>query len=124
MDKQLKQDAEMEDALRSQPLAPMPRSITVDVLSRIQTNQRPALITWSDFVLSAVIASCLAAFWFAAQNLPPILIAKLRIQSILLYQDFLVNSRWLIPAVFFGLGAFLAALTIPTLYKMTMDYRR
>ncbi len=126
MDKHLKQDALIEDALTSQPLAPMPRSITADVMVRIQTAsvRRPALITWSDFALSFVIASCLAAFWFAAQNLPPILLAKLHIQGILLYQDFLVNSRWLIPALFFGLAAFLAALTVPTLYKMTMDRRR
>jgi hypothetical protein len=124
MDKQLKQDALMEDALRSQPLAEMPRSITSDVIGRIQTHQRPILLTWSDFVVSAVIASCLAALWFAAQNLPPILIAKLRIQGILLYQDFLVNSRWLVPALFFGMAAFLAALTIPTLIKMTVDSRR
>ena len=124
MDKQLRQDAAMEDALRAEPLAPMPRSITGNVMSRIQTNQRPTLLTWSDFILSAVIASCLAAFWFAALHLPPILIAKLRIQSILLYQEYLVNSRWLVPTLFFGAAAFLAALTIPTLIKMTIDHRR
>jgi hypothetical protein len=121
MDKHLKQDAITEAALKSQPLAPMPRSITADVMARIPTNKRTALLTWSDFVLSFVIASCIAALWFAAQHLPPILIAKLRIQSILLYQDFLVNSRWLVPTLFFGIAAFLAALTIPTLIKMTVD---
>ncbi len=124
MDKQLKRDALMEDALKSQPLVAMPRNITADVMKRIQTNQRPTLITWSDFVLSSVIASCIAAFWFAAQNLPPILIVKARIQGILLYQDLLVNSRWLVPALFFGMAAFLAALTIPTLIKMTVDRGR
>src|ERR1051325_8512496 len=124
MDKQLRQDAAMEDALRAEPLAQMPRNITGNVMSRIQTNQRPSLLTWSDFILSAVIASCLAAFWFAAQNLPPILIVKLRIQGILLYQEYLVNSRWLVPTLFFGMAAFLAALTLPTLIKMTIDQRR
>jgi hypothetical protein len=124
MDKHLKQDALMEEALRAQPLASMPRRITADVMRRIQTNRRPTLITWSDFVLGFVIAACLAAFWFSAQNLPPILFAKLRIQGILIYQDFLVNSRWLVPALFFGLAAFLAALTIPTLIRMTVDDRR
>jgi len=126
MDKHLKQDVLIEDALKSQSLANMPRSITTDVLARIQTAnvKRPAILTWSDFALSAVIASCLAAFWFAMQNLPPILLAKLRIQWILLYQDFLVNSRWLVPAAMFGLAALLAALTIPSLIKMTVDRRR
>lgn len=123
MDKQLKQDAQIEEALKSQPLARMPRSITVDVMARIQTvdTRRPAIITWSDFALSSVIAACIAAFWFASQNLPPILLAKIRIQWILLYQDFLVNARWLVPAMMFGLAALLAALTIPALLRMISD---
>ncbi len=124
MDKHLKQDALIEEALKSDPLASMPRSITADVMRRIQMKERPVIITWSDFGLSFVIASCIAALWFASQNLPPVLLTKLHIQGILLYQDFLVNSRWLVPTLFFGLAALLAALTIPTLIKMTMDNRR
>lgn len=123
MDKQLKQDAQIEEALKSQPLARMPRSITVDVMARIQTvdTRRLAIITWSDFALSSVIAACIAAFWFASQNLPPLLLAKIRIQWILLYQDYLVNARWLVPTVMFGLAALLAALTIPALLRMISD---
>jgi hypothetical protein len=126
MDKHLKQDAQIEDALKSQPLAPMPRSITVDVMARIQTAdaRRPAIITWSDFALSSVLAACIAAFWFASQHLPPILLAKIRIQGILLYQDFLVNARWLVPATMFGLAALLAALTIPTLIQIMSAQRK
>jgi len=126
MDRRLKQDALIEDALKSQPLAPMPRSIAVDVMSRIQTANvnRPALLTWSDLSLGFVIAACMGALWFTLANLPPILVAKLRIQGILLYQDFLVNAHWLVPAVFFGMASVLAAVTIPSLYKMTMDPRR
>lgn len=117
MDNRLKQDALIEDALNSQPLAPMPRSITVDVMARIQKDTRPALITWNDFALSLVIALCIGALFFAVQNLPPVMLAKIRIQGILLYQDFLVNMRWLIPATFFGLAALLSAMTIPYLRK-------
>lgn len=126
MDNRLKQDALIEEALNSQSLAPMPRSITMDVMARIQTSdaKRPALITWNDFALSLVIALCVGALFFTLQNLPPVMLAKLRIQGILLYQDFLVNMRWLVPAIFFGLGAFLAALTIPMLYQMTVERRR
>ena len=124
MDNRLKQDALIEDALNSQSLAPMPRSITVDVMARIQKDTRPALITWNDFALSLVIAICVGALFFTLQNLPPVMLAKIRIQGILLYQDFLVNMRWLIPALFFGLGAFLAALTIPMLYQMMVGHRR
>ena len=126
MDKRLKQDMLIEDALKSQPLAPMPRSVTAGVMARIQRveTRRPALLTWGDFALSFVIASCLAALWLSLVNLPPIVVAKLRIQGILLYQDFLVNSHWLVPAIFFGLAAVLAALTIPSLYRMSLDHRR
>lgn len=126
MDDRLKQDALIEDALRSQTLAPMPRSLTPDVMARIRTAEvkRPALLTWNDFVLSFVIAACIAALWFAAQSLPPIVLAKIRIQIILVYQQFIVNARWLIPAITFGLAALLVGLTIPSLYRMTIDNRR
>ncbi len=119
MDNRLKQDTLIEDALKSQPLAPMPRSVTVDVMARIQKDTYPKLIAWNDFVLSLVLALSIRAVFFSVQSLPPIMLAKLHIQGILLYQDFLVNARWLIPTLFFGLAAFLSALTIPTLIKMT-----
>ena len=124
MDHHLKQDALIEDALRSQPLAPMPRSITVDVMAAIQKGTRPAILTWSDLVLSLVIAACIAALWFAAQHLPPIMLVKLRIQGILLYQDFLVNARWLIPTAMVVVAAFVTALSIPALFRTTMNNRR
>ena len=119
MDNRLKQDVLIDDALRSQPLAPMPRSVTADVMARIQKDARPPLVTWNDFVLSLVIALSIGALFFAGQSLPPIMLAKLRIQVILLYQDFFVNARWLVPTLFFGLAAFLSALTLPTLIRMT-----
>ena len=124
MDNRLKQDALIEDALQSQTLALMPRSVTADVLARIQTDKRPVFLTWHDFGLSLVIALCIGALFFTLQSLPPIILVKLRIQSILLYQDFLVNMRWLIPSIFFGLAALLSALTIPTLINMTNDRQR
>ena len=111
------EDAIIEDALKNYPLAPMPRSITVNVMARIQKDVRPKLVTWNDFALSLVIAICIGALFFTMQSLPPIMVAKLRIQGILLYQDFLVNARWLIPAVLFGLAAFFSALTLPFLQR-------
>ncbi len=115
------QDALIEDALKSQPLAPMPRSITANVMARIQTNTRPAILTWNDFVLSLVIALCIGALLFTTQTLPSILVAKIHIQGILLYQEFIVNARWLVPALFFGLAALFAASTLPALLKMTTE---
>lgn len=114
----LKYDALIEDALKSQPLAPMPRSITTNVLARIQKDRRPAFFTWSDLVLSSVISACIAALWFASEHLPPILVAKIHMQSILLYQDFLVNTRRLLPTVTFGLAVLLVALSLPTLIQI------
>ena len=122
MDIRLKQDALMEDALKSHPLAPMPHSITPDVMARIQKDVRPGLVTWHDFGLSLVIASCIGALFVTVQSLPAIVVIKLHIQGILLYQAFLVNARWLVPSIFFGLAAMLAALTIPALIQLT--YRR
>ena len=121
MDPRLEQDALIEDALKSQPLAPMPRSITANVMSRIQVEQRPALVTWNDFAIAFVIALTIGALFITAQSLPPVALAKLRIQGILLYQDFIVNARWLVPAFFFGLAALLAIFTLPALIKMITD---
>ncbi len=118
------QEAMLEDALKNFPLAPMPRSITPNVMTRIQKDTRPTLITWNDFALSFVIALCVGALIFTVQSLPPILLAKLHIEGILLYQHFLVNARWLVPSLFFGIAAFLSALTVPTLLKMTVDRRQ
>ncbi len=124
MDNRLEQDALIEDALKSQPLAPMPRSITLDVMSRIQVEQRPALVTWNDFAIALVIALTIGALFITAQSLPPVALAKLRIQGILLYQDFIVNARWLVPTLLFGLAAFFASFAIPPLLRITADYRR
>ena len=123
MDNRLNQDAQIEDALKTHPLAEMPRSVTVDVMARIQNDTRPRLVTWNDFALSLVLALSISAVFFAVQTLPPIMLAKLRIQGILLYQDFLVNAHWLVPSLFFGLATFLSALTIPSLVQM-MRMRR
>ncbi|HRJ59515.1 MAG TPA: hypothetical protein PLV64_24760 [Anaerolineales bacterium] len=123
MDHRLDQDALIEDALKSQPLAPMPRSITANVMSRIQVENRPALVTWNDFAIAMVIAMTIGALFITIQSLPPVALAKLRIQSILLYQGFIVNARWLVPSLFFGLAAFLSALTIPMLLQMMRTRR-
>ncbi|MFH1909120.1 MAG: hypothetical protein ABIL11_17355 [Chloroflexota bacterium] len=90
----------------------MPRDITAGVMALLQKDVRPAFVTWNDFVLSLVIALCVGALWFAVQNLHPLLLAQIRMQGILFYQDVLVNARWLIPAILFGFAAFLSALTI------------
>jgi hypothetical protein len=126
MDRRLKQDTALEEALKSQPLAPRPHSGTANLMSQIQVvnAKRPALLTWRDFVLSVALTSCIAALGFTLANLPLILVLKLRIQGILLYQHFLVNARWLVPALLFGMAAVLVAVTIPSLYKMTMDHGR
>ena len=110
-------DAVIEDALHTYPVMPIPRDITVDVMSRIQAMPvpHPFRLTWNDLVLSVVLAVCMGAVWFSLQNLPPLVVAHLRKESILLVQQMIVNARWLIPVLSFGLAGFFAALTIPYL---------
>ena len=122
MDNRLEQDALVEDALKSQPLAPMPRSITANVMSRIQVEKRPTLITWNDFAIALVIALTIGAIFITIQNLPPVAVAKLRIQGILLYQDFIINANWLIPSFFFGSATLLAGFTV--LFSVQMPFMR
>ena len=119
MDNRLEQDALIEDALQNYPLTPMPRDITAVVMARIQTTPapRPFQVTWNDFAIALTITLCVVALFFTAQNLPPIMLTKIRIQGILFYQDILVNARWLIPAVLFSAAAFFSALTIPYFQK-------
>lgn len=116
------QNALLEDALHTYPVVPMPREITVDVMSRIQTipAPRPFRLAWNDVVLSVVLAICVGVIWFSLQNLPPLAVAYIRKESILLYQQFLVNARWWIPVFSFLLAGFLAALTIPYLKQELM----
>ncbi|MBI3168600.1 MAG: hypothetical protein HYZ22_08990 [Chloroflexi bacterium] len=121
MDNRLEQDALIEDALQNYPLAPMPRDITASVMARIQVDKRPALVTWNDFAIALVVTLTIGALFITAQSLPPIALMKLRMQGILLYQDFIVNARWLVPTLFFGLATLLAGLAISPLLRMTMD---
>lgn len=116
------QNAVIEDALRTYPMSSMPRDITLDVMARIQAvpAPRPFRLTWNDAILSLVMAICIVAVWFSVQHLPPLVVAQIRKESILLYQQVLVNARWLIPAIAFGLAGFFAALTIPYLRQDLM----
>lgn len=109
----------IEDALRTLPLASLPRGVTTEVLSRIQTVPAPRAfrLAWSDLLVGILLAVSVIAIWFSLQNLPPIAVAQIRKESILFYQYLLVNARWLMPAVSFGLAGFLALITIPHLRR-------
>jgi hypothetical protein len=113
------QNAVIEESLRTYPIAPMPRDITLEVMARIKTTPaaRPFHFTWNDLVLAIVFSICIGALWFSTNHLPPLVVAQIRKESILLYQHALVNIRWLLPVFFFGLAAFLSAPTIPYLRR-------
>jgi hypothetical protein len=113
------QTVAIEDALDTYPMAPMPRPVTAEVMARIKMipTPRPFRLTWNDFVLAFIFSVCFGAVWFSINHLPPLVVAQIRKESILLYQYLLVNMRWLIPALSFGLAAFLSALTIPYLRR-------
>ena len=113
------QNVVIEDALYTYPVAPMPRTVTSNVMARIKTipTPKPFHLTRQDVVLALIFSACIGAMWFSINNLPPLVVAQIRKESILLYQQMLVNIRWLIPVLSFGLAAFLSALTIPYLRR-------
>ena len=118
------QNEVIEDALRSYPVSPMPRGITAHVMARIQSAPVPRFrLTSQDVLLAVVFTLVVSAVIIGIQFLPVHLLLRLRIQGILLWQDVLVNARWLVPAILFGLAALLAALTLPSLYQMTVERR-
>lgn len=119
------QNMMIEDALHTYPMASLPRDLTSEVIARIQTipAPRPFRLTWSDLILASVLSLCMAAIWFSITNLPPLLVAQIRKESILLYQYLLVNMRWLLPVLSWGLAAFLSALTIPYLRHELQHHR-
>lgn len=116
------QNSVLEDALQTYPVAPMPRDITADVMARIQAipAPRPFRLTGMDILLGIILSLCVGAVWFTLQTLPPMVVAQIRKETILSYQFLLVNARWLIPAIAFGLAGFFAALTIPYLRQELM----
>ncbi|MBE7436450.1 MAG: hypothetical protein HS100_21215 [Anaerolineales bacterium] len=121
MDNRLENDALIEDALSSQPLAPMPRDIAPELMARIRVEKRPALVTWKDLAVASAIVLSVIALFVSAQSLPPVVLAKLRLQGILLYHGFISNARLLIPAQFAGLAWLLAGIGIPALIRLAMD---
>lgn len=113
------QNAAIDDAFHTYPVMPLPRDVTAEVMARIQAVPvpRPFRLTWNDILLAAVLSMCLGALWFSLNSLPPLVIAQIRKESILLYQQIIVNARWLLPVLSFGLAGLLAALTIPYLMQ-------
>lgn len=114
----------IEDALRSYPVSAMPRDITSILMARIQTTPSPRFqFTRNDYLITIVLTLVISSIFFSLQFLPGHVLLQLRIQAILTWQTLLVNARWLVPTLFFGLAAFLVVLTIPSLYK-TIDRGR
>jgi len=108
----------IEDALRSYPLANMPRDISQTVLSRIGREPAPRFqITRMDYLLTIVLTLVLGAIILGFQALPPIALLQMRIQGILLWQSFLVNYRWLLPVTSIILGTFLAGIAFHQLLR-------
>lgn len=121
-----RQNLLIEEALHTYPIAAIPRDISVDVISRIQSVPAPRVFRfpWSDLALSLVLTLCIAAVWFSFSHLPPIVVAQIRKESILFYQYMLVNARWLIPVISLGIAGFVSALTLPYLRQELMKNSR
>ena len=112
------QDHLIEDALRSYPLAQMPKDSTESVMSRIRIEPMPRFqITRTDYLLSVVLTLVLGAIILGFQFLPQIILLQLKIQGILLWQSFLVNYRWFLPSTSIVLGTFLAGIAFYRLLR-------
>ena len=115
----------VEEALRSQPDSPMPRSITGDVMARIQGTPVPRFhFTRNDYLLTLVLTVVFSSIVGGLQFLPGHIVLQLRIQGILIWQSLLVNGRGLVPAIFFGAAGVLAAITIPSLIQLAKIRQR
>ena len=115
------QDNIIEDALRTYPVAQMPKGITESVRARIRNEPAPRFqLTRADYLLAIVLTLVLSTIILSFQFLPPIALLQLRIQGILLWQSFLVNYRWLLPMTSILLGTFLAGLA----FRQLLRYRR
>ena len=112
------QDHIIEGALRSFPMATMPRDITESVMARLHNEPAPRFkITRTDYVLAIVLTLVLGGIILGFQFLPPIVVLQLRIQGILLWQSFLVNYRWLVPLTSITIGTFLAGFAFYQLLR-------
>ena len=112
------QDHLIEDALRSYPLAQVPKDITETVMARIRNEPAPRFqITGTDYLLTLVLTLALCGAILGFQFLPPIVLQQIRIQGILFWQSFLVNYRWLLPIVSIMLGTFLAGIAFYQLLR-------
>lgn len=108
----------IEDALRSYPIATMPKSITEFVLARIHAEPAPRFqLTRNDYVLAVVLSLVFGVILFALQSLPPQALLQIRIQGVLLWQSFLVNYRWLLPLISIMLGISLAGFAFLLLLR-------
>jgi hypothetical protein len=97
----------------------MPYDITAEVMARIQAvpASRPFHLAWSDLLLGIVCSLCIGALLFSLNHLPPLAAALLRKDAILLYQQILVNARWLLPVFLFAMEGFFAAFILPYLRR-------
>lgn len=112
------QNALIEDALSTHPLAPLPVDLTSAVMARIRTAPAPRFrLTWADGALSLALTLSLLAAWIGFQALPAMARIQLRIQGILLWQRFMVNADWLIPSILILAGGALGLFALMNLLR-------
>ena len=112
------QDNIIEDALRTYPVAQMPKDITETVMARIRSEPAPRFqLTRADYLLAVVFVLVLGGIALGFQFLPPIALLQMRIQGILLWQSFLVNYRWLLPLTSILFGTILAGIAFYQLWR-------
>jgi NO-binding membrane sensor protein with MHYT domain len=102
-------EAILEDALRTYPVRPLHINLTSAVMARIRSAPAPRFqLQWNDFILSLILALCIGAVWLGIQSLPPIVMARLQVQSILFWQRVIVNAQLVLPLGISVIGIVLA----------------
>src|SRR5262245_25601063 len=83
-------DQAIDDALRTYPLAPAPPSITLNVMARLRNlppEARPRFrLGWFDYAMGLFTTSLAGVGFVLWQSIPPLLVARLQVEWLILLQ--------------------------------------
>ena len=114
--------AVVEAALQTYPATNAPARFAAGVMARVQALPRRAVVRpkfqlpWLELLVSFIVPVMLAVAWLVWRVLPPVFLARLRVQGLILWQQVGQQSpgemlTWLLPlgmllaVVCFGLAA-------------------
>jgi hypothetical protein len=123
-ERERREQAQVEDALRTYPLVETPSDFAGRVMARVE-RERPAprfRVTWLDTLISLAVPGAGMALLVAWSSLPPQAVAFLQTRAVLLWQ-FLQRTGldWVVPA---GCLVILGFFIVMTVRLLRPAYRR